>query len=223
MPEITAPPKWIMFLLWPFRGETCYPQVEGDLSEEFQHRVSKSGIAGARRWYHREVCRNLLSLTWRWATIAAVVSPLICDAIRGTVNPPFMRMLSTLWQHPQPKTYFILLIIFVLSKAIPGLASGIVCSSLLRGHGRMIRLSFTGYYLGLWAFWVIQNLDVYTRGNPLVNPECFIPLLGQSRVVGFGQLEPVWILAFIFYGSIWLERRRSRQTFDRIGPRLAEG
>ena len=95
MPEIAAPPKWMLFLLWPFKGESCYPQIEGDLSEEFQYRVSKNGMAAARRWYCREVCRNLWSLTLRWATIAVIVLPLFCVALQSRNHPFWISLIFT--------------------------------------------------------------------------------------------------------------------------------
>ena len=97
------------------------------------------------------------------------------------------------------------------------------CSALLRGHERITRLVFAGFYLGLWAFWVIQNLDELITMEPLGIPNVSYHYWDKAAWLRFGQLEPVWILAFILYGSTWVERRRSRQTGDGISPRIAEG
>jgi hypothetical protein len=213
MPEIAAPPKWIFFLLWPFKGESCYPQIEGDLSEEFQYRVSKDGMTAARRWYRREVCRNLWSLTWRWETIAVIVLPLICVALGVTFLHPARLILRplvplhSLLQPPSTPMYIIMYIMIILlqSTIIPGLAFPVVCSALLRGHDRMIRLVFTVYCLGLSAIWGMNHSDILIS-------ELRSRIGVLSPVIVFGLLGPVYILPFIWMGSIWIERRHSRQT-----------
>jgi len=224
MPEIAAAPRWILFLLWPFKGESCYPQIEGDLSEEFQQRVSKHGIADARRWYRREVCRNFWSLTLRWPTIAVIVLPLFFVALRDSTPIPFMYLLLPLRPFLDPllaapgTAMHIMSIIALLlpTTIIPGLAFPVVCSALLRGHERIIRLVFTAYFLGLSAMFGINHF------NSLIW-ELRIGMGILSPVIVLGLLEPVYILPFIWMSSIWVERRRSRQTGDGISPRIAEG
>ena len=172
MSEIAAPPKWILFLLWPFKGESCYPQIEGDLSEEFQYRESKHGITAARRWYRREVCRSVASLTFRPVTIAVMVLPLICVALRESLSHPFsfsnpqvflrkyfLAYLFLWLPHPTDMTMRLFIIIFVtiLSVSITGLVFAMVCNTLLPGREHMIRLVFTTYYLSLSAIYVIQH------------------------------------------------------------------
>jgi hypothetical protein len=48
MVESINPPGWILLVLWPFKGESCYPQIVGDLNEEFHllGGFSKSWIHG---------------------------------------------------------------------------------------------------------------------------------------------------------------------------------
>ena len=218
MSEIAAAPRWMLLLLWPFKGESCYPQIEGDLSEEFQYRVSKHGMTAARRWYCREVYRNLWSLTWRWATIAVIVLPLLCVALSFTFLRPARLILHPLVPivhlHPptpgQPiynimRIIIYLMIILLQSTIIPGLAFPVVCGALLRGHERMIRLVFTAYCLGLSAIWGINHFDILIRalGSSLGD---------VSLVIVCGLLEPVWIVVFIWRGSIWVERRHWRQA-----------
>jgi hypothetical protein len=215
MPEITAPPKWILFLLWPFKGESCYPQIEGDLSEEFQQRASKHGIAGARRWYRREVCRNFGSLTWRWVTIAAILLPLLCIAFKSVLDIFLFFSLTIVMWLPTHDHMTQLLILSLLSTGIKGLAFGMICSAPLRGHERMIRVVFTACYLGFWVIWGINHSHALTAFR-LANPESWIPfLLGFPQPVIFiapSFIEPIWILAFIWLGSTWIERRNSRQN-----------
>ena len=56
--EYVAPPRGALNLLKFFAGEPDFTSVIGDLSEEFQHRVSTHGHGPARHWYWRESIRN---------------------------------------------------------------------------------------------------------------------------------------------------------------------
>jgi hypothetical protein len=213
MPEITAPPKWILFLLWPFKGESCYPQIEGDLSEEFQQLASKNGRTAARGWYRREVCRSVASLTFRWATIAAIALPLLCLAFKNSVIDIFLYFSMTIVKWFPTHDFMTQLLIFILlSTGIKGLAFGMICSAPLRGHERMVRIVFTAYYLGFWAIWGINHSHALIAFR-LANPESWIPLLGFPMHFHFTFIvEPVWILAFFWYGSTWVERHHCRKA-----------
>jgi hypothetical protein len=228
MPEITAPPKWILFLLWPFRGESCYPQIEGDLSEEFQYRMSKQGTADARRWYRREVCRNLWSLAWRWATIGAIVLPLFCVALGYSTFPkipiPFWHVLRNLAPVLQPLlqsfvgsgtpmyVIMVFMIILLLTTIIPGLAFPVICGALLRGHDRMIRLVFTAYCLGLSVIYGLSHFESLIRdfGHGILQG-----ILSPSLIV-VGLLIPVLMLSFIWISSIRVERHHRRKATGRF-------
>jgi hypothetical protein len=200
MSRIAGAPKWMLFLLWPFKGESCYPQVEGDLSEEFQYQESKVGMAAARRWYRREVFRNLASLTFRWTTIAAIALPLFCVALSSIhLFVHFLRFLIPIlqWFLPEDLTAQILLLL-LLSTIVAGFTYAMICNILLRGHERMVRLVFAACYLSLATVWVIKYPTALTKF--LLYP------------VAIGFMEPLLILAFIWVGSIWFERHRGRKT-----------
>jgi len=210
MPEIAAPPRWILHLLWFFKGESCYPQIEGDLSEEFQCRTSEYGIEDARRWYRREVSRNFISLAFRWATIAAIVLPLLCVALKSVIDIFLFFSMTIVMSLPTHDSMTKLFIVFILSTGIKGLTFGMICGVLLRGHERMTRLVFAACYLGFWAIWGISHLHSSTAF-----PERWIPFLGFPQPVIFmtpSFIEPIWILAFIWLGSTWIERRNGRQN-----------
>jgi len=211
MPEISAPPKWILHLLWFFKGESCYPQIVGDLSEEFQCRTSEYGIEDARRWYRREVSRNFISLAFRWTTIAAVGVPLICVAlfIRPATNPFMYFSASFARWLPIQDSMTKDLTLVILVTGLKGLAFGMICGVLLRGHERITRLVFSAFYLGFWVIWGINHSDVLAAFK-LTDPATSMPLLGFVKLPFF--IEPVWILAFIWLGSTWVERRHRRQN-----------
>ena len=200
MPKIAAPPKWMLFLLWPFQGESCYPQIEGDLSEEFQYKGLKHGIAAARRWYCREIFRNFAFLTFRWTTIAVIALPLCCIVLGGSIIGPLMDLLRTFVNglHPQYVTTTQILVLLLIRTIITGLAFAMVCNALRPGHERMIRLVFTAYYLSLSAIWVVNYSDALARS--LATP------------IGLGLFGPVLILAFIWMGGIWMGRHHCVQA-----------
>ncbi len=201
MPEVPAPPKWILFLLWPFKGESCYPQIEGDLSEEFQERESEHGVAAARRWYCREVYRNLRSLLWRWVTIPVIILPLLCIAFSNSLWMTIVGSIYNLLPPPSHWSFSWILFAVLLNLSIIGLSLGIICSLILRGHERMIRLVFGAYYLGLltiiYHFIGIKILDSSQA----------------TTALGFwlSYMRPIWTLICICMGSIWVERRHHRR------------
>lgn len=65
MPELSRPPRAPLMLLGFFANQADFPVVAGDMSEEFQQRVQKSGAVAAQRWYWRETFRNAWALTQR--------------------------------------------------------------------------------------------------------------------------------------------------------------
>jgi hypothetical protein len=201
MPEITAPPKGILFLLWPFKGEPCYPQIEGDLSEEFQQRESEYGLAAARRWYCREVCRNLGSLIWRWITIPVIILPFFCIALGTSLLNPGI---GSMYLHGHPSNWEISRLLFAsfLNSSIIGLSLGIFCSRILRGHERMVRLAFGAYQLGFLAV-MFHLMGIKILSN---SPEM------RFFLIGLRYLKPILTFAFMWTGSIWIERRRNRRN-----------
>jgi putative ABC transport system permease protein len=65
MPECFEPPRGAVLLLSFFWSDPEFPQILGDLFEEFQERVGVAGETAARRWYWRESLRNAWALTRR--------------------------------------------------------------------------------------------------------------------------------------------------------------
>jgi hypothetical protein len=197
--EITAPPRWIRFLLWPFKGEPCYPQIEGDLAEEFQQRIADNGIRSARLWYYKEVCRNLLVLTCRWVTITVIIFPLLCSALHIFLYNKF----RLFWgMENQPFSWIFLFFDFHISSLI-GLSLGAISSRLLIGHGRMIGFAFGLYYLAILGLLNASLAINIRRGIRILVTD--IPQL----LIHF---EPsfmlIWTLICVWVGIIWIERNR---------------
>ncbi len=196
MPETAAPPRWILFMLWPFNGEPCYPQIEGDLAEEFQLRVVQYGIRSARRWYYAEVVRNAWFLTCRWVMVEIIFLPLLCLLLHIFLFSIYRRLWSAVfysWIH---------LIFDLLLQSLVGLSLGAVFSRLCRGHEKMIRLAFALYYLMIVAAWnagIAHNLRHGMHVGMSDIPVILIYLTKSSLIF-------VWALICLWMGSVWIER-----------------
>ena len=77
MPEILKPPVGASLLLRLFAGETDFPQIEGDLREEF-HQRAIGNAAAARRWYKHEAFRNVWVLARSRRTIRILMVAGLC-------------------------------------------------------------------------------------------------------------------------------------------------
>src|SRR5690242_7157947 len=82
MPEKLTPPRGASLLLRLLAGEGDFPQIEGDLREEFHRRTLADAVA-ARRWYRRELYRNVWALARGWKTIAVVVMAVAAAVVIG--------------------------------------------------------------------------------------------------------------------------------------------
>jgi hypothetical protein len=199
MPKTTARPRWILFLLWPFKGEPCFPQIEGDLIEEYQHRLSINGIPSTRRWYCWEIVRNGLSLARRWVTIQALILPLFCLPLHLLLFQIYRNLLFVRTQ----SFSLIQLTLDLLFQSIVGLALGMTLSYLLGGHERMVRLSCALYYILLVISWnagLARNVLLGVRINI-----SDIPVMAEFCEKSFVFL---WALICIWLGSAWIGKHR---------------
>jgi len=64
VPENLQPPRAASRILCCFGGPHLR-QILGDLMEEFNERAQSTGLPAARRWYWREVLRNMIALAGR--------------------------------------------------------------------------------------------------------------------------------------------------------------
>ncbi len=201
MPEITAPPEWFLFLLWPFKGEPCYPQIEGDLNEEFQQDVAERGNRAARRRYFREVLRNVWFLFFRWITMQAIVLPAVCITLIVLLPSPLfapqLRVFAA--ELHLSKSWMVVLDFFI--RGTLGLSLGIACSQILRGHERMLRLAFIGYVLLSAMFSTLY----YGAAKVALYPTVTLLVLQASE-------RGIWIPICFSMGSIWAERHHRRRS-----------
>ena len=83
MPENLQPPRAASRILSCF-GSRHLPQILGDLMEEFNERAQTTGLAAARRWYWREMLRNIIALAWR-------------GEMAGKARPRTLFLISGIW------------------------------------------------------------------------------------------------------------------------------
>jgi hypothetical protein len=191
MAKIAAPPRWILFLLWPFKGEPCYPQIEGDLCEEFQQQV-EHGLSAARRWYYREICRSFCAMIWRWAMIPVIIIPFLCIAIDDSLRLAFLATFIS-WHLPFSIG---ICIDCLLNPVIIGLSLGAVCSRVLKGHERLIRLLFGVLQIGTLIITHVMGIGVFGPSPAM-----------RFFLIGLIHFRFVWTLIFFWMGSVWIERR----------------
>ena len=65
MSEPVKPPRGACRVLNLFSNDPLFPQIAGDMSEEFHQRARDDGEKTARLWYWRELLRNMGILTLR--------------------------------------------------------------------------------------------------------------------------------------------------------------
>ena len=153
MLETVKPPKGASLLLNLFAGEPDFPQVEGDLSEEFHQRVLRSGLNSANLWYWREALRNAQAFLTRRDMINVLGSAALGVALFYLAAPLFSNWLrGKLVSVPRlPGLKFFLLTLFEITFV---LTLGAVLSRILRGRVPLLRLTFSVFYLLRLAFFV---------------------------------------------------------------------
>lgn len=156
MLETLRPPKGATLLLNLFANEPDFPQVEGDLSEEFQEVALQSGPSAARQWYWREALRNVRAFVTRRESINALGAALLSLAIFRLAMPSFSRWLRIgLVSAPRlPGLGVLLLTLFGTTLSF---LLGAVMSRMLRGREPLLRLGFAVSYLVSVATFVFRS------------------------------------------------------------------
>lgn len=200
MPETPKPPKGASLLLRLFASEPDFPQVEGDLSEEFQQLALQAGPSTARQWYWREAVRNARAFVIRRGSINVLGTAVLSVCIFRLVMPWLVRWLrlELASMARVPGLGFSLITSFEITVSF---VLGVVMSRILRRREPLLRLSFTGFYL--------------------VNVLYFI---FRSRIYEWWLREPVYFYRFNFgllfvitsfwIGSLCSERRARRLSLS---------
>ncbi len=193
MTNSITPPKLATLLLSLFASEPDFPQIEGDLSEEFHNCLLTSGPKVARRSYRREAFRTMWALAKRSSTIQVLAVALLSICISIFSVGPFSHWLTTL--DFRGSAFALTLFLIFLFNTTMALALGLLMSRFLRGRENMLRMAFTGFYL----LYFICGYGI-TRG-PLV-----IDMYFTLNVVNLSLV----LIAF-WMGSVWISWRRLRR------------
>jgi hypothetical protein len=145
MPESINPPQTAALLLSIFASEPDFPQIEGDLREEFHRHMRMNGPGAARRWYWRETFRNVLVFIKRPRILQALAVAALCIVVPRIAYRPYLTWLSAeLREAPRvPGLLFFLLFLFGVCFK---LALGILAGHILRGRERILISAFTVFY-----------------------------------------------------------------------------
>ncbi len=197
MLETLRPPKGASLLLNLFASEPDFPQVEGDLSEEFQQLALQSGPSAARQWYWREALRNALAFVTRRESINALGAGLLALAIFRLVMPLFSHWLRNELVSVQrvPSLGILLITLFEITSSF---LLGAVMSRMLKGREPLLRLTFTVTYLVTVASFIIRS-GMYVWWTPL-----------KFSVNLFGLL---FVITSFWIGSLCSEGRQQRLSF----------
>jgi hypothetical protein len=196
MTDSIKPPKLATQLLSLFAGEPDFPQIEGDLNEEFHNRLVASGPNLARRSYWREAIHNMWALTKRPRTIRVLALTASSVFVFPLTVPPFFQWLDQFsFVSRVPALHLLLLAIFEATIAI---LLGILMSRLVRGCERILRAAFTGFFL-------LFNICIYllTAGPGALDIR---PLYFSLNVANWSL-----ILVAFWIGIVWMRRSRLRR------------
>jgi len=178
MPESVNPPQMAALLLSIFASEPDFPQIEGDLREEFHQHMRMNGRRTARRWYWRETFRNVFVFIKRPRILQALAVAALCIVVPRIAYRPYATWLSAeLREAPRvPGLFFFLLLLYGVCNK---LALGILAGHILRGRERILISAFTVFYLLFNLKWLFINWHIlWNDQTPLhLKPVGFVLIL----------------------------------------------
>lgn len=195
MPESVTPPQMAALLLSIFASEPDFPQIEGDLSEEFHQRMRVNGLHSARRWYWRETFRNVLVFIKRPRILQVIAVAALCVVIGLITTRPYVTwLLAELRETPRVPGLAAFLI-FLFRMSVP-LALGILAGRMLRGREVILISAFTGFYL----LFHVQLLFLVWKAQVPLHFKIWGFLLNCSPIIAF------WI------ATQWSARRNRQRS-----------
>ncbi len=208
MSEPVKPPRGAFRVLNLFSSDPLFPQIAGDMSEEFHQRVHDGGEKTARLWYWRELLRNLGILILRQVQMQHVAFHAMMQANRrhhaqGIVAAVLCVVLfrlgtriSEYWL-PSGISLPMRLMAFIFLAVLVGLILGIAVTRPRNSEAGIMRRAFTAACLLLLA------------------PSILIPL--QSGNLPSFWPPPGWsfhavVIVFFWIGSVLVERRSVQRS-----------
>jgi hypothetical protein len=199
MTDSATPPRLATVLLRLFAGEPDFPQIEGDLNEEFHNQLVASGPKVAQRSYRREALRNVWALAKRPSAMRVLALALGSVFVFPLSVDRVFHWLDTFSLVSQaPALQVILLALYEITVAV---LLGVLTSRLLRGSERILRAAFTGFYL-------LFNICIYSL---IAGPKVF-----DIQPLYFGLNVANWslILVAFWIGSIRISQPALRRQAD---------
>jgi hypothetical protein len=203
--ESVAPPRGALNLLTFFAGEPDFTSVIGDLSEEFQHRVSTHGHGAARHWYWRESIRNASAFgkrELRRTPIRVLAVTLLVFLLLLTANFFGSRLLVDIkwaWIPPRFWHLYRLTVLMNLFDLALLLGAGAALSRFLKARELSLVVTFVIATTCAHTYMLYGLTRNYAFGRPGLS------LLQVSLLILLG-----WALTVIAYsvGCLWIRWRR---------------
>jgi len=208
MPELPQPPPHAVRILNLYSGDPMLAPIAGDMEEEFHQRCRENGPRRARRWYWRELFRNLGMLTGRRIStrLAAWHAHMLSSRgphARGVAAALLCLMMvrlsplaSALWI-PGTTPFPVRVLTLLVGPFLFAIILGAATSRLAReGAGEMLRAFFAAYVL-LITPTILNGLEA-GRIHTLWPPPIWLRNAGVMAAFWLGSL----------YGS-GLARRRA--------------
>ena len=233
--EYVTPPRAASILLNLFASEADFAIVLGDLSEEFQKRVSAQGHASARCWYWRESFRNVFAWIAReflrtpvqvltitlladvsaFALVGLLMGPLRLDVRWAWVSPTGQVMLR------MPLHYWPWIPFFwsILVPALLYAGTGAIASSFMRGRELAVAVCFA-IWPTVYGIWVLYILTTYSSPRGRL-PRTFNLLRDAAAAADTTQLNEhvviQWIGTIVLFciGCFWIRWHRISRLSSR--------
>ena len=214
--EYVRPPRGALSLLKVFAREPDFDIIIGDLSEEFQQRVSAFGQAAARRWYWREAIRNTCVFAKRelprTAAIVLITTGFIFAAmfLSELYGVRFLEDIQWAWVPPRFWEWYRHGVVLLFPVLI-AFGAGALASYFLKAREISAIVAFAGLTSCLNLYELSFLIRISAHQGRLAAQ---IPVLQES-----GLMLAFWLSAVVFYsfGCLWI--RWHRRPGDAVGRR----
>jgi len=212
--EYVTPPQAASILLNLFASEADFAIVLGDLTEEFQKRVCALGHASARRWYWREVFRNVFAWIKReflrtpvQALAVGLATSLGVSVVVALLTGPVRLDVQWAWIPPRYWHLFqytwLILVPFLLY-----IGTGAIAGMLVRGRELAVALSFATWSTVYCA--VALYILTYSAARGRLPRTFNLSQLNERLVIQWAG-----IVLLYFFGCIWIRWHRISRLSSR--------
>ena len=229
--EYVIPPRAASILLNLFASEADFAIVLGDLSEEFQKRVSAQGYASARCWYWRESFRNVFAWIAReflrtpvqvltitlladvsaFALVGLLMGPLRLDVQWVLVSPSGQIMLRI------PLRYWPWIPFFwsILVPALLYAGTGAIASSFMRGRELAVAVCFA-IWPTVYSIWVLYFLELQFGKGKIARTFNLLFNLNLSQLNVHVVIQWIGTIVLFCIGCFWIRWHRISRLSSRV-------